>query len=928
MDLAWTAVATNLTSLGRLEEASVAFQQARAVTTEPFTNRAARLWRDIVELELTRRRSSEAAQEVARFLDMARAAPAYFRAQALLAQAEMWLDGGNYDGALEAIRSARQGMQGDTKAADFDYEAVHLLMTCVLDAMNVLPYPEALALSRRIDTEFPGMPVDLAPFAELAMRTRRRLAGDIEGVLREDSARLEAGRRSGNVYLQVEALRSLATSYRSFNSVANEVASLEAAMELERGAQPAGGSAANPAANRVAVREWVRGLIQLSNAYLDARQLGKAGRTLTEAIQKIDAQTVAATRQDLAPLRAQAVRGKARVAELDDDADTARDLLLPLLAPGSAADRSDVLTQLARLERGEHPEQAVKYYEEAITLLQQGRWVQWEAAAQLELARLLASNGNPVAAREHLSAATGAAVAANFAGAKWQARFIAGIIREREGKDAEAVTEYAGALAGLDAIRGGLTQAEQRQALAGSEMVAELYQRMVAALGRLGRSEEAWRAVERGKARAFVEALQGRRFKEDAPAGAAPQLAQLEQRILGLRVQLAPGNEATLRGAGREPAVLRVELEQAQSQFALARQQAGLESTRASQALQVEPPPLRTLQAKLPAGTAVLEYFLLADRVTAFVVTRHSSQQVEWKANVKQLRGNVLRLRALLADAGSGEQLTPLLAQVAETVWRPVAAKLPVGMTRLVVVPAGYLNYVPFQVLPMEDGRAVIERYAVSYLPSASTLTLLGGAPRTTEDLFLGALGDVSVDGWAPLPGTLRETEGIARIFPTAVRASGTQLTHDRAVKALQESRQVHLATHGLLDDHSPLFSALLLSPAPGQAARLSLYELMDLKVRAQLVVLSACETGLGALLGGDEVAGLTRTLLGAGARTVVSSLWKVSDDATALLMQGFYRRLRAHEDPSAAMRAAALEVRKQYPHPFYWAPFLVTGAI
>jgi CHAT domain-containing protein len=165
----------------------------------------------------------------------------------------------------------------------------------------------------------------------------------------------------------------------------------------------------------------------------------------------------------------------------------------------------------------------------------------------------------------------------------------------------------------------------------------------------------------------------------------------------------------------------------------------------------------------------------------------------------------------------------PLLAQVSEAVWKPVAAKLPAGVTRLVIVPAAYLNYLPFQVLPMEDGRAVIERYAVSYLPSASTMMLLGEAPRMTltkaNDLFLGALGNVSVDGWAPLPGTLRETDGIAQIFPEAARASGNLLTHERAVKALQENREVHLATHGLLDEHAPLFSALLLSPAPGQPA-------------------------------------------------------------------------------------------------------------
>ena len=101
----------------------------------------------------------------------------------------------------------------------------------------------------------------------------------------------------------------------------------------------------------------------------------------------------------------------------------------------------------------------------------------------------------------------------------------------------------------------------------------------------------------------------------------------------------------------------------------------------------------------------------------------------------------------------------------------------------------------------------------------------------------------------------------------------------------------------------------------------------MDLRLKARLVVLSACETGVGKLLGGDEVSGLTRTILSAGASTVISSLWRVSDDSTALLMQEFYKRLHARAKPADAMRAAALEVRKRYAHPFYWAPFVVTGA-
>ena len=106
-------------------------------------------------------------------------------------------------------------------------------MACVLDSMNQMPYPEALALSARIDKEFQGLPIAISSFAGLAMRSRRRLAGDIEGVLREDTARLEEGRKTGNVYLQIEALRSLATTYRSFHSLANEMSTLEAAVELQ-----------------------------------------------------------------------------------------------------------------------------------------------------------------------------------------------------------------------------------------------------------------------------------------------------------------------------------------------------------------------------------------------------------------------------------------------------------------------------------------------------------------------------------------------------------------------------------------------------------------------------------------------------------------------------------------------------------------------
>jgi CHAT domain-containing protein len=193
---------------------------------------------------------------------------------------------------------------------------------------------------------------------------------------------------------------------------------------------------------------------------------------------------------------------------------------------------------------------------------------------------------------------------------------------------------------------------------------------------------------------------------------------------------------------------------------------------------------------------------------------------------------------------------------------------------------------------------------------------------------MLAALGDVSSEGMPPLPGTLHEAESIAQLEPHAKIVEQSQFTHDVALHALDQFDEVHFATHGILDQDAPLFSALITSPAQSQSSRLSLMELLDRRIHSRLVVMSACETGLGRMSAGDEITGLSRTFLAAGARVVVSSLWKVSDESTATLMQEFYRAMRSGMPPADAMRAAEFKVRKQYPHPFYWAPFVVNGAI
>jgi CHAT domain-containing protein len=137
----------------------------------------------------------------------------------------------------------------------------------------------------------------------------------------------------------------------------------------------------------------------------------------------------------------------------------------------------------------------------------------------------------------------------------------------------------------------------------------------------------------------------------------------------------------------------------------------------------------------------------------------------------------------------------------------------------------------------------------------------------------------------------------------------------------------VHLAAHAELNPTSPLFSRVFLAPDAQNDGSLTVQEVYGLNLaRADLVVLSACDTQLGAQSRGDDLVGLNRVFIYAGAPSVIASLWRVNDEATAVLMTAFYRQLRAGASKAQALQAAQVETRRHYPHPYYWAAFVLTG--
>jgi len=240
------------------------------------------------------------------------------------------------------------------------------------------------------------------------------------------------------------------------------------------------------------------------------------------------------------------------------------------------------------------------------------------------------------------------------------------------------------------------------------------------------------------------------------------------------------------------------------------------------------------------------------------------------------------------------------------------------------VVPHGPLHYVSFAAL-FDGNQYLVERFGLRVLPSASVLEFLrSGAPRPGSLLVLG--NPDRDDPKQDLPSAQAEAEAVAGAHV------GSKLLLRKAASKVAFKRfaadypMIHVASHGQFDAETPLASSLMLSRDGESDGELTVAELYGLRLEADLVTLSACETGLGKVSSGDDVVGLGRGFLYAGARSIVVSLWSVGDEATAYLMLRFYAGL-ASGDKRSALRAAQLETRKRYPHPFFWAAFYVIGS-
>ncbi len=339
-----------------------------------------------------------------------------------------------------------------------------------------------------------------------------------------------------------------------------------------------------------------------------------------------------------------------------------------------------------------------------------------------------------------------------------------------------------------------------------------------------------------------------------------------------------------------------------------------------------EPFNLADLQKNLDGDTVLIEYVEIDNEFSAFAITNAAVRvfpRLCFSGEIAELLSRLhfqldaLRNNPLLIESHFYEltlRTRGVLREFYDLLIRPLETAIGLHR-RLVVAPHRALHYVPFHAL--YDGFAyTIENREIAYAPSAAVLqNCLRKPRRALEKALLVGVSDERI----PLVG--EETKTLAALFPDSVTLLDEAANFKKLNEYASDADILHLACHGQFRAENPLFSSLKLADC-----WLTVSDVNSLKLNSDLVVLSACETGVSRIAPGDELLGLARGFFSAGASSLVLSLWNVHDATTVELMRYFYQKIRAGALPAAALRHAQCQILKRHPHPFFWSPFFLVG--
>jgi CHAT domain-containing protein len=496
-------------------------------------------------------------------------------------------------------------------------------------------------------------------------------------------------------------------------------------------------------------------------------------------------------------------------------------------------------------------------------------------------------------------------------------RFVLGRADEELGDRAAALRQYQAAAESVERLRSGLACDELK--IAFFQDKAAVYESLVALSleSREPACESAFTYMEQAKSRGLADLVA---FHAQAVAGTGPAAVRLRElrQDLNARYHRLDLAECTISTSAETRRLIRQQARECENEIgrALADVHASdQESASLHGSAAVDLPSIR---AAIPCDAAVLEYFLARDTVYACVLDRQRLR-IRRAAGVPRVRGllrllqfQMGKLRLGGPDTRSEAATRAHLRELYDELVAPVRDLL--QASHLVVVPHGFLHYLPFHAL--DDGRLhLLDAYTFSYAPSAGVYArCMLKTPAFENRSLVLALSDTRT------PFVHEEARAAAAALPNA-RLFLDEAATEQRLREHGRSRFVHIATHGVFRRDNPMFSSVRLGNS-----HLNLVDFYDLPLSSELVTLSGCSTGLSAVLGGDELVGMVRGLLYAGAHGVMVTLWDVHDRTTAHFMASFYKSLGAGQGKAAALRAAMQDLRGRHPHPYYWAPFVLVG--
>ncbi len=560
------------------------------------------------------------------------------------------------------------------------------------------------------------------------------------------------------------------------------------------------------------------------------------------------------------------------------------------------------------------------------------------AIARYHLAQLAMKSGDLPTAEDILKQAIPIAKQLDIAPLIADLLHMRGLVSKAQNKIKQAIEDFENSTEQIERIRGSL-QAEQFRAAYITNRLG-VYHDLVATL--LDQSDEksiarAFLGAEQAKSRSLLDTVRGA-IETNKPSEVTttdPGEAQIVSESSRLRGEInALYSQLGRTGSLVQSQTITEDWRKAlhKREHELQRLENRLASTRGVSGLYAPPVDLAATQSLLPEKAAIIEYFIANDEVLAFVITRSSIKVYRNLINIDELTEKIRRfqfqvnraLRRGATDGDRGERLLNDALRELETIHDSIIAPMQSELetlNQLIVVPHGPLHLVPFGAL--WDGKQhIIDTHEILTVPSSSLLQHVAGLSNES-DISDSALVVGVADEAAPL--IAHEAEIVASKLGCSDLLVGNQATATSVKEACCNARIIHLACHGHFSASSPLGSGLKLADQ-----WLTVRDIYSMRLQAELVTLSGCETGRNLITAGDELMGLLRGFLAAGARSLLVSLWRVNDESTEKLMAEFYSLWHTTTSSkmslAGALKEAQLRLRKQYAHPAFWAPFILVG--